>query len=166
MHKPTLTRRGFSSGLMAVPVFACSGFVQSVLAQGSLPAMSVSKDPNCGCCNDWISYLRKAGLTVTAADAADMNAVKKRLGVPDDLASCHTAEIGGYVIEGHVPYPTIRKLLAEKPRATGLAVPGMPQSSPGMDVPGASDVYEVILFGPAGRKKFARFRGRKEIGLK
>jgi len=163
MLKHTMTRRGFSIGLLAVPAFAGSGFSQSVLAQGSLPAMSVSKDPNCGCCNDWISYLRKAGLTVTAAETADMSAVKKRLGVPDDLASCHTAEIGGYVIEGHVPYPTIRKLLAEKPNATGLAVPGMPQSSPGMDVPGSNDVYEVILFGPAGRKRYARFRGRKEI---
>ena len=116
-----------------------------------------------GCCSGWIDYLRQAGLTVDVTETKELDKVRARLGVPDDLASCHTAEIGGYVIEGHVPYASIRKLLAEKPRAVGLSVPGMPQSAPGMDVPGSSDVYEVILFGPAGRKRFARFRGRKEI---
>ncbi|MDO9413007.1 MAG: DUF411 domain-containing protein [Pseudolabrys sp.] len=125
--------------------------------------MTASKDPQCGCCDGWVDYLRKAGLNVSVTATANMDAVKKRLGVPKDLASCHTAEIGGYVIEGHVPYPSIRKLLAEKPRAVGLAVPGMPASSPGMDVAGASDVYEVVLFGAEGRKMFGRFRGRKEV---
>jgi hypothetical protein len=163
MLKPAMTRRGFAIGLLAVPASACSGFAQGVLAQSGLPAMSVSKDPDCGCCGGWIDYLRKAGLTVDVTETKELDKVRARLGVPDDLASCHTAEIGGYVIEGHVPYPSIRKLLAEKPRAVGLSVPGMPQSSPGMDVSGSNDVYEVILFGPAGRKKYARFRGRREI---
>ncbi len=162
MLKPTLTRRGFAIGLMAVPVFAGSGWAQGS-APASLPTMKVSKDPDCGCCGGWIDYLRKAGMTVEVTETKELDKVRKRLGVPDDLASCHTAEIGGYVIEGHVPYPSIRKLLAEKPRAIGLSVPGMPQSSPGMDVPGASDVYEVVLFGSEGRKRFGRFRGRKEI---
>jgi hypothetical protein len=137
MLKQFMTRRGFSLGLLAVPAFACSGFVQTSLAQAALPKMIVSKDPGCDCCDGWIDYLRKA--------------------------SCHTAEIGGYVIEGHVPYPSIRKLLTEKPRAVGLSVPGMPQSAPGMDVPGSSDVYEVVMFGSEGRKRYGRFRGRKEI---
>lgn len=154
----TLTRRRFSFGLLAIPVFSCTGWAQS-----ALPKMTVSKDPQCGCCDGWVDYLRKAGLNVSVTATANMDAVKKRLGVPDDLASCHTGEIGGYVIEGHVPYPSIRKLLTEKPRAVGLAVPGMPQSSPGMDVPGASDVYEVVLFGTEGRRMFGRFRGRKEV---
>jgi hypothetical protein len=165
MLKHTMTRRGFSIGLLAVPALACSGFVQGALAQGSLPAMKVSKDPDCGCCGGWIDYLRKAGLTVDVTETKELDKVRARLGVPDDLASCHTAEIGGYVIEGHVPYPSIRKLLAEKPRAVGLSVPGMPQSSPGMDVPGSNNVYEVVLFGPEGRKKYAKFRGRREIGI-
>lgn len=158
MFKQTVTRRGFSFGVMALPFAAGTGWAQS-----NLPKMTVTKDPNCGCCGGWVDYLRKAGLTVDVVENADLDPVKKKLGVPDDLASCHTAEIGGYVIEGHVPYPSIRKLLTEKPRATGLAVPGMPQSSPGMDVPGATDAYDVILFGPSGQKRYARFQGHKEI---
>lgn len=163
MLKTTITRRRFSLGLMAVPFAGGSGFVQGASAQAGLPKMTVNKDPNCGCCGGWIDYLRKAGMTVEVTETKTLDKVRKRLGVPDDLASCHTAEIGGYVIEGHVPYPSIKKLLAEKPRAVGLAVPGMPQSSPGMDVPGAKDVYEVVLFGADGRKRFGRFRGRKEV---
>ena len=162
MLKPTMTRRGFSFGLLAAPVFAGSGWAQGS-APVALPRMTISKDPDCGCCGGWIDYLRQAGVTVDVTETKDLDKVRARLGVPDDLASCHTAEIGGYVIEGHVPYPSIRKLLAEKPRAVGLSVPGMPQSSPGMDVPGANDVYEVVLFGGEGRKRFGRFRGRKEI---
>jgi len=127
--------------------------------------MSVSKDPNCGCCGAWVDNLRAAGFSVAVTETSDMNSVKARLGVPDELASCHTAQIGGYVIEGHVPEATIRKLLAEKPAATGIAVPGMPQSAPGMDVPGARDAYDVILFGPQGRRRYARFVGRREIAM-
>jgi hypothetical protein len=158
MFKQAVTRRGFSLGLMALPFATSPGW-----AQTGLPKMTVTKDPNCGCCGGWVDYLRKAGLTVDVIENADLDPVKKKLGVPYDLASCHTAEIGGYVIEGHVPYPAIRKLLTEKPRATGLAVPGMPQSSPGMDVPGARDAYDVVLFGPSGQRRYARFQGRKEI---
>jgi hypothetical protein len=161
MLNSTLTRRGFSIGLLAVPVFAGSGWAQG----GSLPTMKVSKDPDCGCCGGWIDYLRQAGVSIDVTETKELDKVRTRLGVPDDLASCHTAEIGGYVIEGHVPYPSIRKLLAEKPRALGLSVPGMPQSAPGMDVPGSSDAYEVVLFGKDGRKRFARFRGEEgDIG--
>ncbi len=159
MHGHRMTRRGFAIGLAALPLVAVRGE-----AATGLPKMSVSKDPNCGCCAAWVDYLRAAGFDVAVTDTPDIHGVKARLGVPNDLASCHTAEIGGYVIEGHVPEPTIRKLLAEKPAATGLAVPGMPQSSPGMDVPGVNDAYDVILFGPQGRRRYARFVGRREIG--
>lgn len=159
MHRRTMTRRGFALGLAALPLLAGRG-----RAATGLPAMHVSKDPNCGCCAAWVADLRAAGFSVTVTDTADMGSVKARLGVPADLASCHTAQIGGYVIEGHVPEAMIRKLLAEEPAAAGLAVPGMPQSAPGMDVPGATDTYDVVLFGPRHlRRRYARFRGRREI---
>ena len=92
-----------------------------------------------------------------------MDRVKAALGVPEALQSCHTAEIGGYVIEGHVPADAIRRLLTEKPQAIGLAVGGMPQSAPGMDIPGASDLYEVTLFGGTVQKRYARYQGLREI---
>jgi hypothetical protein len=145
-------------GLLSLPFAAHGG-----LAQNTLPNMVVSKDPSCGCCGDWIAYLRANGFSVTVNETNDVDRIKARLGVPRDLASCHTAEIAGYVIEGHVPASAIRRLLAEKPKATGIAVPGMPPSSPGMDVPGARDIYDVILFGPSGRRRYARFQGRREL---
>ncbi|MEE7478775.1 MULTISPECIES: DUF411 domain-containing protein [Methylobacterium] len=124
-----------------------------------LPEVAVTKDPSCGCCEKWVTHLREAGFTVTATEG-HVNPVKARLGVPRDLASCHTAQVGGYVVEGHVPAGAIKRLLAEKPRGTGLAVPGMPAGSPGMEVEGMEpDTYEVTLFGPGGRSAFARYRG-------
>ena len=132
-------------------------------AQGALPRMRVTKDPNCGCCQGWVDYLKGEGFTVEVVANADMTPLKKRLGVPAALQSCHTAEIGGYVIEGHVPAAPIKRLLRERPAARGLAVAGMPDSSPGMDVSGATDAYDVTLFGPSGQRRYARYRGRKEI---
>src|SRR5262245_50684391 len=123
----------------------------------------VSKDPNCDCCNGWVEHLRQAGFVVEARDVSDINRVKARLGVPSDLAACHTAEVSGYVIEGHVPATTLRRFLAEKPDAKGLAVAGMPVGSPGMEVPNAApDDYNVILFGST-RRVYARFRGAVEL---
>jgi len=160
MLKQGVTRRGFAIGLAALPFLARSGWTQGVL-----PKMVVHKDPSCGCCGSWIAYLRTAGFSVEVIETADVDRVKTRLGVPSGLESCHTAEIGGYVIEGHVPHTAIRRLLAEKPRAIGIAVPGMPPSSPGMDVPGARDIYDVILFGPSVRRRYARFQGRRELSI-
>ena len=160
MLKRSVTRRGFAIGLAAFPFYPGGGWTQGVL-----PKMVVSKDPGCGCCGSWVTYLRAAGFSVEVIETTDVDRIKTQLGVPSDLASCHTAEIGGYVIEGHVPHTTIRRLLAEKPQATGIAVPGMPQSAPGMDVPGARDSYDVILFGPAGRRRYARFQGRRELSI-
>ena len=125
----------------------------------SLPTVAVTKDPSCGCCEKWVAHLREAGFTVTVTEGP-VNPVKARLGVPRDLASCHTAEVGGYVVEGHVPAGAIKRLLAETPKATGLAVPGMPAGSPGMEVEGMEpDTYAVVLFGPEGRSPLARYRG-------
>ena len=119
-------------------------------------AVTVHKDPNCGCCSGWVEHLRKAGFAVMTIDTARLNAVKTRLGVPSELAACHTAEVAGYVIEGHVPALAIERFLAEKPSAIGLAVLGMPIGSPGMEG-GTPETYEAILFGPAGHRTYMRF---------
>lgn len=133
-----------------------------VLAQG-LPTVAVTKDPTCGCCEKWIAHLRESGFTVAVTEGP-VNPLKVRLGVPRDLASCHTAQVGGYVIEGHVPAGAIKRLFAEKPQGTGLAVPGMPSGSPGMDVEGMEpDTYDVVLFGPVVRIMFARYRGSEPL---
>jgi hypothetical protein len=111
------------------------------------PVLQVWKDPNCGCCKDWIAHLQAEGFSVTSHDSGN-TAVRRRLGLPERYGSCHTAQVGGYVIEGHVPARDIRRLLAEKPRAIGLAVPGMPVGSPGMDGPaygGRQDPHDVLL---------------------
>nr|WP_300975504.1 DUF411 domain-containing protein [Sphingomonas sp. LHG3406-1] len=128
------------------------------LAAPARPAMTVYRDPGCGCCSAWADVARKAGYKVTVAPSADMAAVKRRLGVPDALASCHTTVVGGLVVEGHVPMPAVAALLQRRPRnVKGIAVPGMPAGSPGMEVPGGrKDPFDVIAFDAAGRTaKFA-----------
>ena len=122
-----------------------------------LPTVTVRKDPTCSCCTGWADHLRAEGFPVTEVATSDLKAVKTRLGVPTDLSGCHTAEVGGYAIEGHVPAVAIKRLLTERPAATGLAVPGMPAGSPGMG--GEPEVYEVTLFRADGRQSFGRYRG-------
>lgn len=112
-------------------------------------ALDVYSDPSCGCCGAWVRYMRAQGYTVTVHQNQPMPAVKARLGVPPDAVSCHTAVIDGYVIEGHVPVEDIRRLLAERPKARGLAAPGMPMGSPGMEV-GAPERYDVVLINHDG----------------
>jgi hypothetical protein len=126
------------------------------------PEVMISRDPNCGCCGAWADHLQRAGFPVKIIETDNVNAIKQRLGVPPDLASCHTAEVQGYVIEGHVPAAAIQRLLVEKPQAIGLSVPGMPIGSPGMEG-GAPETYNVVLFGPQGRRTFARYRGDREL---
>ncbi|WP_255265936.1 DUF411 domain-containing protein [Sphingopyxis terrae] len=120
--------------------------------------MLVYRDPECGCCEVWADIARAAGYAVTVENRADMPAVKARYGVPDELASCHTAIVGAYAIEGHVPMPHVAKLLRDKPRdIRGIAVPGMPRGSPGMEMPdGSADAFEVMAF--AGDGKVSQFR--------
>lgn len=120
-------------------------------AQGR-PVVKVWKDPNCGCCKDWISHIQSAGFDVQVLDTGN-TAARARLGIPQKYGSCHTAQIGGYAIEGHVPASDIQRLLREAPRAIGLAAPGMPVGAPGMDGPaygGRKDAYEVLLIGTDG----------------
>jgi len=122
------------------------------------PLVTVWRDPECSCCGNWIRYTRDAGFSVTVRETTGMAAVKQTWNVPDVLQSCHTAVVGGYVVEGHVPAADIKRLIAEKPSAKGLAVPGMPQSAPGMDQPG--EPYTVVLFGtPTRHQIYAQHRG-------
>ena len=118
----------------------------------SLPEVEVWKDPNCGCCSKWITHLREAGFDVIAHDTGSVGAVRAKLGMPNRYASCHSARIGDYVIEGHVPASDIKRLLEERPLAKGLAVPGMPMGSPGMEGP-RSEAYQTLLVGPGGKAK-------------
>lgn len=101
-------------------------------ALAAQPEITVYKSPTCGCCEAWVEYLRAEGFQVKAIDQKELNSLKKRLGVEPEMASCHTAVVDGYVLEGHVPAAPIRRLLAERPGIKGLAVPGMPLNSPGM----------------------------------
>jgi hypothetical protein len=116
------------------------------------PTITVYKDPSCGCCKNWIEHLIKHGYRVDAKDTPDMAQIKSTLGVPADLRSCHTAVVEGYLIEGHVPAAEIDRLLAAKPAVKGLAVPGMPMGSPGME--GAmKQRYQVIAFDRNGKNR-------------
>ena len=103
------------------------------LPASATDAVDVYKSPYCGCCEKWVEHLRQTGFDVRTHDVNDVPAARQRLGMPERFASCHTAKVGGYVVEGHVPAADIRRLLKEKPKAIGLAVPSMPPGSPGME---------------------------------
>lgn len=110
------------------------------------PVLTVYKSPTCGCCLKWVEHMRDAGFEVTVNDVDNVHPVKMRVGVPPGKGSCHTAEVGGYFLEGHVPASDVKRLLAQRPAAKGLAVPGMPLGSPGMEVPdGRKQPYDVEL---------------------
>jgi hypothetical protein len=123
-----------------------------VSAGASTPtAITVYKDPSCGCCTKWVSHLQANGFVPEVHDRSDMDALKNSVGVPSALRSCHTAVVGKYVIEGHVPAADVKRLVAQKPAGTlGLAVPGMPVGSPGMEMGNRTDRYEVLAFSAAG----------------
>ncbi|MBP7581324.1 MAG: DUF411 domain-containing protein [Vogesella sp.] len=122
----------------------------------SLPALATNsgqlyKDPTCGCCGKWAAHMRAKQLALQSQDRSDMAQLKDRLGVPPALRSCHTAQIGGYIIEGHVPAAMVQQILRERPAISGLAVAGMPQGSPGMET-GRRDSYQVVAFTRSGRQ--------------
>jgi hypothetical protein len=124
-------------------------------AQSPETWVEVWKSPSCGCCQDWITHLEAHGFSVKVHDVGNA-AARARLKVPEQLGSCHTALVGGYAIEGHVPATDIRRLLKERPKAIGLTVPGMPIGSPGMDGPEygkRQDPYDVLLIGQDGRTR-------------
>lgn len=156
------TRRGLIIG--AAQAFTAFVVVGTALASQTLPKMTVTRDPSCGCCGDWVEHMKNAGFPVDVAQVDDVMPLKARLGVPEALMSCHTAEIGGYVIEGHVPAEAVKRLLIERPKAIGIAVAGMPVGSPGMEVPGQSpQPYEIVIFSAGKQHVFARYRGLQQI---
>ena len=142
-----MNRRHALISLIAVPVLASSRV--SIAAPG--PRVVVHKNESCGCCKQWVAHLEHAGFAVQVINEDNLGPIKERVGVPYGKGSCHTAEVAGYFIEGHVPAADIQRLLRERPQARGLTVPGMPAGSPGMEVPsGKVDPYEVLLVAKDG----------------
>ena len=155
-----VTRRGAVLGSAALASLALSR------AAAAEPVhVAVTKGPGCECCDGWAKHMRANGYIVSVAEADDLDGVKTKLGIPEDLRTCHTGQIGDYLLEGHVPAVAVARLLRERPHGMiGVAVPGMPVGSPGMEVKGAKlDEYSVILFGPAGRRVWARYKGAVEL---
>jgi hypothetical protein len=141
-----MQRRHFLHTAAALAAGTLAGFAVA----GRQPTVEVWKTPSCGCCHDWIAHLQANGFEVQTHDVSDATkrGYRQRLGLADRFGSCHTALISGYVLEGHVPAREIHRLLQERPTAIGLAVPGMPVGSPGMDGPaygGRKDPYDVLL---------------------
>ena len=163
-----LTRRTFVAIVVATAGLAAAGCGRAQRKEPASPqpndasaadrqpaqaaAMTVYRDPGCGCCEQWAALAEQAGYKVSLVDRTDMPAIKRRYGVPDQLAACHTAIIGNYVVEGHVPFADIARLLRHKPRdVRGIAVPGMPVGSPGMEAPGAAkQPFKVMAFDSSG----------------
>jgi hypothetical protein len=120
---------------------------------GSLPVVEVYKTATCGCCAKWVDHMRAAKFQTRVTDLSqdELNQVKAKHGLPPRLGSCHTALVGGYVVEGHIPAESVKRLLKERPAIAGIAVPGMPTGSPGMEVPGApTPPYSVLAFDKQG----------------
>jgi hypothetical protein len=115
-----------------------------------LPKLVIYKSPTCGCCDNWAEHMRAAGFDVEIRDTQDVATIKADAGVPAGLGSCHTAQVAGYFVEGHVPADEVKRLLVEKPDALGLAVPGMPVGSPGMAQGNVRQPYDVLLVGKDG----------------
>lgn len=128
-----------------------------VTAAAQAATMTVVKSPTCGCCTEWIKQVQAAGFIVKVVNTNNIMAAKTQAGVPGNLASCHTATVNGYVVEGHVPIADIKRLLAAKPNAKGIAVAGMPMVSPGMEMGGHKEAYNTVLFRADGTQSvFAR----------
>jgi hypothetical protein len=136
-----LTALGAAVGVSARQLFA---------AAAPIP-ITVYKSPTCGCCGKWVEHMKAGGFAVTVHDMEDVSPKKKELGIAEALWSCHTGVVAGYAIEGHVPADVVQQLLKEKPKVTGLAVPGMPPSSPGMDM--GHTKFDILTFDKAGKTK-------------
>jgi hypothetical protein len=141
-----LTRRGAISAL----IVAAAARPATAVA----PVVEVWKERGCGCCSAWARHLEREGFAIGAVhELDDVDTARVAAGVPDDLAGCHTARVGGFVVEGHVPAAAVRRLLAERPPVVGIAVPGMPTGSPGMEIAGVpADPYDVIAFAADGSR--------------
>ena len=124
--------------LAAIPATACARPARAA-------ELNIYKSPSCGCCGAWVDHVKASGIKAVVHEMEDVTPLAKKLGVPDDLRSCHTAAVDGYFVEGHVPAADIRKLLAERPKVRGIAVPGMPIGSPGMEQGDRRDAYDTLL---------------------
>lgn len=157
MSERNVTRREWlASSFAAVAGGAAITALMSTAARAAEAPRTITiyKDPSCGCCKKWVTHLSEHGFVTTAKDRSDMDALKDSLGVPVALRSCHTAVIGKFVIEGHVPAADVKKLLTTTPKGIiGLAAPGMPAGSPGMEVSGRGDRYDVMAFGADGKSR-------------
>lgn len=151
-----MKRRTFLHGALAAALLPLSA------RAAAKPKITVYKTPTCGCCQDWVEHLEKNGFQVIVNDVPSTTPYRAKFGVPADLGSCHTGVVEGYALEGHVPASEISRLLAERPKARGLAVPGMPVGSPGMEVEGTRrDAFDVVLFADDGsRKVYQRYAAR------
>jgi hypothetical protein len=152
------------AGLMSLAGLARAAVPGPKAAPAPLTEVQVWKEPTCGCCGDWIKHMEANGFKVFV-NVGGTNATRARLGIPQNLASCHTALVGGYAIEGHVPAREVRRLLKEKPAAIGLSAPGMPIGSPGMDTPaynGKKNPYNVMLVAKDGSATvYQKYEGNK-----
>jgi len=141
-----MNRRSLLGAVAALPL------LQMLPAMAAASKVHVYKNPGCECCTAWVEHLRAAGFSVDVTETGDTSAVRKRLGMPERLASCHTGVVDGYALEGHVPAADVKRLLAARPQAVGLAVPGMPVGSPGMEYGDRKEPYEVLLVDRKGRE--------------
>lgn len=137
MMLATISAVGAGCALPAFPVYAATN-------------IHVFKNPDCGCCAGWVEHLKASGFKVEVTEVADTSQTRKKLGMPDKFGSCHTATVEGYLLEGHVPAADIRRLLQSRPKALGLAVPGMPVGTPGMEMGDRKDPYQVLLVARSG----------------
>jgi hypothetical protein len=146
-----MNRRGWFQ--MTIAGLATSAFTRRALGASSAPQVTVYKSPTCGCCANWVKHMKTNGVTVEAHDVSDdmLDQVKTTAGVPATLRSCHIALGGGYAFEGHVPADLVKKVMTTKPKLAGLAVPGMPVGSPGMEMAGQADSYQVMAFDRQGK---------------
>lgn len=148
--------------ILFASMLSFSALTAAAHAQSS--TMTVYKDAYCGCCEGWVEHMKNAGFNVVVQNMDDMAAVKAKHGVSASLAGCHTAVVDGYVVEGHVPAVAVKKLLTDRPEADGIAAPGMPMGSPGMDGPSVSaKAYDVLLFDGEKADRFGTYKGSQEL---
>jgi hypothetical protein len=156
MNGANETRRSILAASLGAAALGVLGVAQAHRAT----RVEVYKSPSCGCCTEWVKHMRANGFEVRAHEVSDVDSIRRRLGVPAELVSCHTAIVEGYAIEGHVPAADVKRLLKERPKAIGLAAPGMPQDAPGMDLK-TGEPYDVLLVARDGRHKVFRHYGPK-----
>jgi hypothetical protein len=147
----TSSRLGIAAAAAAIALSAGGAAPGAQQKPATKPSVAVYKSATCGCCSGWVAHMRKNGFDVKAVDVDDIEVPKKTYGVPPAASSCHTALVGGYVIEGHVPADAVTRLLRERPNVAGLAVRGMPIGTPGMEMGGQKDPYVIASFDKTGR---------------